>query len=91
MNPRDKKSATETVLGLCTIVLVALVMFVAAVLALPNVFGEDPALQVERKDRAPMDGVKRMRGVGSAMSGRRHADEDGIRNPPSARSIRLHG
>jgi preprotein translocase subunit SecD len=36
-------------------VLVALVMFVAAVLALPNVFGEDPALQVERKDRAPMD------------------------------------
>jgi preprotein translocase subunit SecD len=36
-------------------VLVALVMFIAAVLALPNVFGEDPALQVERKDRAPMD------------------------------------
>jgi len=36
-------------------VLVALVMFVAAVLALPNVFGQDPALQVERKDRAPMD------------------------------------
>jgi len=36
-------------------VLVALVMFVAAVLALPNVFGEDPALQIERKDRAPMD------------------------------------
>jgi len=26
-----------------------------AVLALPNVFGEDPALQIERKDRAPMD------------------------------------
>src|ERR1700722_13542667 len=36
-------------------VLVALVMFVAAVLALPNVCGQDPALQVERKDRAPMD------------------------------------
>jgi preprotein translocase subunit SecD len=36
-------------------VLVALVILVAALLALPNVFGEDPALQVERKDRAPMD------------------------------------
>jgi preprotein translocase subunit SecD len=36
-------------------VLVALVMLIAALLALPNLFGEDPALQVERKDRAPMD------------------------------------
>jgi preprotein translocase subunit SecD len=35
--------------------LVAIVMAVAALLALPNVFGEDPALQVERKDRAPVD------------------------------------
>ncbi len=39
--------------------LVALVMLVAALLALPNVFGEDPALQVERKDRAPMDDAAR--------------------------------
>ncbi|MGA8708582.1 MAG: protein translocase subunit SecD [Steroidobacteraceae bacterium] len=39
--------------------LVALVMLVAALLALPNVFGEDPALQVERKDRAPMDEQQR--------------------------------
>jgi preprotein translocase subunit SecD len=36
-------------------VLVVLVMLVAALLALPNLFGEDPALQVERKDRTPMD------------------------------------
>jgi preprotein translocase subunit SecD len=35
--------------------LVALVMLIAALFALPNVFGEDPALQVERKNRAPMD------------------------------------
>ncbi|HXR19935.1 MAG TPA: protein translocase subunit SecD [Steroidobacteraceae bacterium] len=35
--------------------LVALVMLVAGLFALPNVFGADPALQVERKDRAPMD------------------------------------
>src|ERR1700693_218158 len=40
-------------------VLVALVMLVAALLALPDVFGEDPALQVERKDRAPMDDLAR--------------------------------
>jgi preprotein translocase subunit SecD len=41
-------------------VLVALVMLVAALLALPNVFGQDPALQVERKDRAPMDDPARL-------------------------------
>ena len=40
-------------------VLVTLVMLIAALLALPNVFGEDPALQVERKDRAPMDDLAR--------------------------------
>jgi preprotein translocase subunit SecD len=39
--------------------LVVLVMLVAALLALPNVFGEDPALQVERKDHAPMDTAQR--------------------------------
>ncbi len=39
--------------------LVALVMVVAALLALPNVFGQDPALQVERKNRAPMDDAAR--------------------------------
>ncbi|HEY6453228.1 MAG TPA: protein translocase subunit SecD [Steroidobacteraceae bacterium] len=40
-------------------VLVALVMLVAALFAVPNVFGEDPALQVERKDHAPMDDFAR--------------------------------
>jgi preprotein translocase subunit SecD len=40
-------------------VLVALVMLIAALFALPNVFGEDPALQVERKNRAPMDDFAR--------------------------------
>jgi len=40
-------------------VLVALVMLVAALFALPNVFGEDPALQVERKSRTPMDDAAR--------------------------------
>jgi preprotein translocase subunit SecD len=41
-------------------VLVALVMLIAALLALPNVFGEDRALQVERKDRAPVDDSARL-------------------------------
>ncbi|HRX90192.1 MAG TPA: protein translocase subunit SecD [Steroidobacteraceae bacterium] len=35
--------------------LVATVLLVALVFALPNFFGEDPALQVARKDRATMD------------------------------------
>jgi len=35
-------------------VLVAAVLFLALIFALPNVFGEDPALQVARKDRAPV-------------------------------------
>ncbi|MEZ5474334.1 MAG: protein translocase subunit SecD [Steroidobacteraceae bacterium] len=35
--------------------LVAAVLLLALVFALPNFFGEDPALQVARKDRAPMD------------------------------------
>jgi preprotein translocase subunit SecD len=36
-------------------VLVAIVLLVALLFALPNVFGEDPALQVARKDRADMN------------------------------------
>jgi preprotein translocase subunit SecD len=36
-------------------VIVATVLLVSILFALPNVFGEDPALQVVRKDRAPMD------------------------------------
>jgi preprotein translocase subunit SecD len=39
--------------------LVVLVMLIAALLASPNLFGEDPALQVERKDRAPVDDAAR--------------------------------
>ena len=35
--------------------LVAVVLLVAAVVALPNVFGEDAALQVARKDRLEID------------------------------------
>jgi len=35
--------------------LVAIVMLLALVLALPNVFGESPALQVSRNDRAAID------------------------------------
>ncbi len=35
--------------------LVALVLVVAAVFALPNVFGEDAALQVARKDRSAVE------------------------------------
>jgi preprotein translocase subunit SecD len=40
-------------------VLVTLVMLTALLFALPNVFGEDPALQVERKSGAPMDDFAR--------------------------------
>jgi preprotein translocase subunit SecD len=40
-------------------VLVALVMLIGLLFALPNVFGEDPALQIERKSRAPMDNFAR--------------------------------
>ena len=36
-------------------VLVAVVLAIGALLALPNVFGEQPALQVERRDRVAMD------------------------------------
>ncbi len=35
--------------------LVAIVMLIALLFALPNVFGEQPALQVERRDRVAMD------------------------------------
>ncbi|MFM7708773.1 MAG: protein translocase subunit SecD, partial [Gammaproteobacteria bacterium] len=43
--------------------LVAIVLTVAAVFALPNVFGEDAALQMVRKDRAAVsaDTVKAVR------------------------------
>jgi len=40
-------------------VLVALVVLIGLLFALPNLFGEDPALQVERKSRAPMDDIAR--------------------------------
>jgi preprotein translocase subunit SecD len=40
-------------------VLVALVVLIGVLFALPNLFGEDPALQVERKNRAPMDDFAR--------------------------------
>ena len=40
-------------------VLVALVVLIGLLFALPNLFGEDPALQVERKNRAPMDDFAR--------------------------------
>ena len=36
-------------------VLVSVVLVAACFFALPNIFGEDPALQVVRKDRVPMD------------------------------------
>src|SRR5664279_2108492 len=36
-------------------VLVVVVLAIGALLALPNVFGEQPALQVERRDRVAMD------------------------------------
>jgi len=35
-------------------ILVVVVLVVAFILALPNVFGDDPALQIERKDKEPM-------------------------------------
>jgi preprotein translocase subunit SecD len=40
-------------------VLVTLVVLIGVLFALPNLFGEDPALQVERKTRAPMDDFAR--------------------------------
>src|SRR5579862_8842239 len=39
--------------------LVVVVLAVAALLALPNLYGEDPALQVELKTRVPMDSATR--------------------------------
>src|SRR5947207_14566626 len=35
-------------------ILVAVVLLLALLFALPNVFGEDPVLQVERKDHSPV-------------------------------------
>jgi len=61
-------------------VLVAIVMVVATIFALPNVFGEDAALQVARKDRAAIadDGRKAveeyLRGQGVSFS-RSYVDE----------------
>ena len=40
-------------------VLVTFVLVIGLLFALPNLFGEDPALQVERKNRAPMDDFAR--------------------------------
>ncbi|HEY4975578.1 MAG TPA: hypothetical protein VII41_18340, partial [Steroidobacteraceae bacterium] len=40
-------------------VLVTLVVLIGVLFALPNLFGEDPALQIERKSRAPMDDFAR--------------------------------
>ena len=40
-------------------VLVTLVVLIGVLFALPNLFGDDPALQVERKNRAPMDDFAR--------------------------------
>ncbi|MGH8230338.1 MAG: protein translocase subunit SecD [Steroidobacteraceae bacterium] len=40
-------------------VLVTLVVLIGLLFTLPNLFGEDPALQVERKNRAPMDDFAR--------------------------------
>jgi preprotein translocase subunit SecD len=39
--------------------LVVVVLAVAVLLALPNLYGQDPALQVELKTKAPMDSVAR--------------------------------
>lgn len=40
-------------------VLVALVVLIGLLFALPNLFGQDLALQIERKNRAPMDDFAR--------------------------------
>jgi preprotein translocase subunit SecD len=50
-------------------VLVALVMLLALTFALPNFFGTDPALQVARKNRLPMDEFAR-RAVEQTLNGR---------------------
>ena len=56
-------------------VLVALVTSLALIFALPNFFGTDPALQVARKNRAPMDEIARqaveqtLKGHSAAFSG----------------------
>ena len=42
-------------------VLVSVVLVAAFFFALPNIFGEDPALQVVRKDRVPMDAAAEAR------------------------------
>jgi preprotein translocase subunit SecD len=50
-------------------VLVALVLLLALIFALPNFFGTDPALQVARKNRAPMDEFARQ-AVEQTLKGR---------------------
>jgi preprotein translocase subunit SecD len=40
-------------------VLIVLVVLIGLLFALPNVFGQDPALQIERKNHAPMDDFAR--------------------------------
>jgi preprotein translocase subunit SecD len=56
-------------------VLVTLVLLLALIFALPNFFGTDPALQVARKNRSPMDEFARqaveqtLHGRGAAIGG----------------------
>src|SRR5580658_11378919 len=40
-------------------VLVTLIVLIALLVALPNIFGQDLALQIERKNHAPMDDFAR--------------------------------
>jgi preprotein translocase subunit SecD len=78
-------------------ILVSVVLLAAFFFALPNFFGEDPALQVVRKDRAPMDAAAETRiakflgerGVGYSSifvdSGRLMVRFDGVATQLAAR------
>jgi preprotein translocase subunit SecD len=50
-------------------VLVAVVLVLATIFALPNVFGEDAALQVARKDRSAVEADGRSRVATSTRVG----------------------
>ena len=57
-------------------ILVSVVLLLALLFALPNVFGDDRALQIARKDREPVDDRRSSRTVEKVLKdARRHLQQ----------------
>lgn len=67
--------------------LIALVLLLALLFALPNVFGEDPALQVARKDHNPV-GAEVAQQIDSYLKSRGVHFEKSYRQRPADGALR---